>query len=198
MGWTDEEIRSVPYWVLVHPDDREGLVEGREKGATHEARLLTRSGEYRNIIAGVDRDEHTLYMIGFDATARVAGRPVDRAKVGTWRSDLLADATTFSPGMLGIYGLPPDTKLTYALVMDCVHPQDRPRTDHAVQWSLATGEPYECEFRILRADGSTRWVHAAARVYLDDKGDPARMVGIAQDVTDRRERTPKHRPRPLD
>lgn len=72
---------------------------------------------------------------------------------------------------------------------------DREAAEHALQWSLASGQPYDCQFRVVHADGSPRWVHAAARVYLDDNGGPAWMLGIAQDVTARRVHLPRRRPR---
>jgi PAS domain S-box-containing protein len=188
LGWTDAEIRSVPFWVLVHPDDRDGMVASCEKGATCEARLLTRSGEYRQVVARVDRDDHTLYLLGVDTTELVAGRPVERAAVCSWQYDLASDTTRWNPEIYDLYGVEPDPAITRQQFCDQVHPEDRTMMEQAIRWSLASGERYDCEFRIIHTDGSLRWLHAAARVYLDDNGDPARMLGITQDVTDSRVR----------
>jgi signal transduction histidine kinase len=51
---------------------------------------------------------------------------------------------------------------------------------------LAGGAPYSIEHRIVRADGSVRWVHGQADVVRDADGAALRMIGTVQDITDRR------------
>ena len=63
-------------------------------------------------------------------------------------------------------------------------PADGLRSDH--------GRPggrhprYQAEYRIIRPDGSLRWLLQAAVVERDDAGAPGRMLGICQDITDRK------------
>ena len=53
LGWSPDEIRSVPYWEFVHPKDRIDTAEAHrcllaDGGLTgHEVRLLCRDGSYR-------------------------------------------------------------------------------------------------------------------------------------------------------
>src|SRR6185369_1881509 len=51
----------------------------------------------------------------------------------------------------------------------------------------ASNAPYEVEHRIVRADGSVRWVQEKADVLRDASGRATRMVGTVQDITDRRQ-----------
>lgn len=67
-----------------------------------------------------------------------------------------------------------------------VHPDDLPRISTAVTAALQGGAPYQAEHRIIRSDGSLRWILLAAVVERDDAGKPRRMLGICQDITDRK------------
>ena len=66
-----------------------------------------------------------------------------------------------------------------------VHPEDRESVRAASSKAFEGGEPYNIDHRIVRPDGSVRWVHERADVLPDAFGRPARMVGIVQDITER-------------
>ncbi|MBW8867112.1 MAG: PAS domain S-box protein [Acidobacteria bacterium] len=53
--------------------------------------------------------------------------------------------------------------------------------------SLEHDTPYDIEHRIVRADGSVRWVHECASIVRDSSGRPLRMIGTVQDITQRRQ-----------
>src|SRR6185503_3962343 len=55
-----------------------------------------------------------------------------------------------------------------------------------IQKASADHQPFECDYRIIRPDGLTRTLHSRCRVVLDEDGRLARMVGTAQDITDRK------------
>ena len=52
--------------------------------------------------------------------------------------------------------------------------------------AIRTGSIYELEHRIVRPDGSVRWVYDRARPYFDDNGALLRYVGATQDITERK------------
>jgi PAS domain S-box-containing protein len=66
-----------------------------------------------------------------------------------------------------------------------IHPADRERVvaDLAV---MAQGLPFEHEYRIVRADGSVRWIFDRGAAVLDAEGKVDYYVGVAQDVTVRK------------
>ena len=72
------------------------------------------------------------------------------------------------------------------LWMHAVHPGDRPKVAAAVQ-ERAAGRSYDVEYRVVRPDGSHRWVHDRAFPVFSEAGEVRRLAGIAMDVTDRRE-----------
>jgi PAS domain S-box-containing protein len=68
-----------------------------------------------------------------------------------------------------------------------VHPEDRERVYAANTHSEETGEPFNEEFRIVRADGRVVWLDSRAVLVRDDEGNPRLWQGVAMDVTAHRE-----------
>ncbi len=66
-----------------------------------------------------------------------------------------------------------------------IHPLDREMLQQRINAALKDGD-YECEFRMLKGDGTIRWVIGKGRVFYDDKGEPARLVGVDIDITKRK------------
>src|SRR5207249_1401511 len=67
-----------------------------------------------------------------------------------------------------------------------VHPDDVEAVRRASEEAVADGRPYTVEHRIIRPDGTVRWVHERADILRDEQGRVTRMIGIVQDITDRR------------
>lgn len=65
-----------------------------------------------------------------------------------------------------------------------IHPEDRPHNMYMDE-TIRSGQPINREFRIVRPDGSLRWISNRAEVILGSTGKPARAVGCIRDVTDR-------------
>ena len=68
-----------------------------------------------------------------------------------------------------------------------VHPEDRAAVEAASRAALERGEPYALDHRIVRPDGTVRWVQERAEVIRDAEGRPLRMLGVVQDITERRQ-----------
>jgi PAS domain S-box-containing protein len=69
---------------------------------------------------------------------------------------------------------------------DTIHLGDRRRVAEATLTKQTTGE-YNQEYRILRPDGTLRWIRDRAFPIRDGTGKVIRIVGIAEDITDRRQ-----------
>lgn len=67
-----------------------------------------------------------------------------------------------------------------------IHPADRPSVEAVYQSALTRGSPYNIEYRVLREDGTLRYVHTMGEVVRDAAGVIRRIVGTLQDVTDRK------------
>jgi two-component system cell cycle sensor histidine kinase/response regulator CckA len=67
---------------------------------------------------------------------------------------------------------------------DAIHPDDLDYVLTQLRESRDAGFDYE--FRIVRPDGETRWVHSRGFTILDDQGTPYRTAGIDSDITERK------------
>ncbi|MBM7868332.1 PAS domain-containing protein [Heliobacterium gestii] len=71
--------------------------------------------------------------------------------------------------------------------IDSIHPEDRPRILQVLSSSFRQTGFFDEEYRILRPDGSIRWIWARSFPVFDEQGRIARTAGIAEDMTERRQ-----------
>jgi PAS domain S-box-containing protein len=70
--------------------------------------------------------------------------------------------------------------------LEAIHAEDRERVAHAMQTKQSAGE-YNQEYRIVRPDSTLRWIRDRAFPIRDSSGKVIRIVGIAEDITERRQ-----------
>src|SRR5580658_5164506 len=70
--------------------------------------------------------------------------------------------------------------------MEAIHPEDRKRVEDAALTQQTVGK-YDEVYRIARPDGTIRWIQDRAFPVHDDSGNVYRVVGIAEDITDRKQ-----------
>lgn len=88
------------------------------------------------------------------------------------------------------YALPEGESATYSLedVLAAVHPDDRTSFRAAVVRALKDPSgTYSSEYRVIRPDGSVRWMHDRGQIEFDADGNPTRLLGVAHDTTPQRE-----------
>jgi PAS domain S-box-containing protein len=68
-----------------------------------------------------------------------------------------------------------------------IHPEDQELVWKAVDGARQSRTPYTAEFRIVRTDGTVRWVTARGKFDYAKNGDAGRMLGMAVDITDRKQ-----------
>lgn len=110
----------------------------------------------------------------------------EQASLGCWASDFHDGSVTGSAGLYRLLFLDPGIKLTYSLLTQLMHPDDRSVYEH-LRETLRAGQPIDCEYRVVRTDGVMRWIRNRAEVVLGPDGQPSRAVGVVTDVTRRRE-----------
>jgi PAS domain S-box-containing protein len=86
-----------------------------------------------------------------------------------------------------VWGRPVETLYTSPQDwIDAVHPEDRGRVLNAALTKQISGK-YNEVYRITRPDGSMRWIQDRAFPIQDDTGKVYRLVGVAEDITERKE-----------
>jgi PAS domain S-box-containing protein len=87
------------------------------------------------------------------------------------------------------FSFPPDqdlTNLPQHIAEAHIHPDDRVWVQECVENSVRTGEPYNAEYRVIRADGSHLWVLASGCCEFDEQGQPYRFPGVLIDIHERK------------
>ena len=104
-----------------------------------------------------------------------------------WMVDPRSDKFVYvSPAFKEIWLQDPETVLRDPSAwFEGIHPDDRDAVVLAKQ-AQRGGEHKDCEYRIVRADGSTHWVWDRAFPVFDGAGQLDRIVGIVEDITDRK------------
>lgn len=91
-----------------------------------------------------------------------------------------------SPACAAIWGrLPSELILSPGLWMDTIHPGDRPRVAHAIKFEQAP-DGFDETYRIIRPDGSVRWIRDRGFPLRNAAGEIYRVVGTAEDITQQR------------
>jgi len=201
-GWAD----GVHTADLPHCLDTYGRAFDRREPFLMEYRLRRHDGEYRWVLDNAaplfEPDGSFAGFIGAcfdvtefrhaDAERNVANDRLQLAmesgKSVGWEWDLKTNRDTWFGDLSTIFGIPSNIYVGH--VDDfrrSVHPEDRGLVWKAVQDAMETRSPYAAEFRILWSNGTVRWVAAKGQFYYSPDGYPERMLGIAVDITDRKD-----------
>jgi PAS domain S-box-containing protein len=110
------------------------------------------------------------------------------ARIGSWERDLRTDQVTWSDELYRLFGRDPRGEaVPYEEFLSCLVPEDIAPTRQVVEQALRDGRPFACDYRIITPDGTRRIVHDRGELIRDEAGQPLRLVGTAQDVTERRQ-----------
>ena len=111
------------------------------------------------------------------------------AHVGSWVAEFDgSNRLSWSAELYRIFGISVgDFRGTAQAFLEFVHPDDVEMLRSASAAAIEGQQPYDVEHRIITGDGRTRWVHEKADVIRDDARRPIRMIGTAQDITERRQ-----------
>ncbi len=109
------------------------------------------------------------------------------AHLGSWEHDLTTGDLLWSDEVYRIFGLErSEFGNTFDDFFNHVHPEDRPALVEARQQALVGAGRLDVEHRVVRPDGSIRWVHELGELERDADGTPRRLTGSVLDITDRK------------
>jgi PAS domain S-box-containing protein len=174
---------SIPIvWELFHRNENSGLRTLRLAVAIAAIVFLTCAAYMKEYLAKRELASH----LGFaNDRLRLA---VEAGKAVGWEWDLKRGRDSWFGDLQTVFGIPSDTFVGRTEdFYRYVHPEDRQLVAKAVVDARQSGKPYAAEFRILRPDGTVRWVTARGKFYYSRNGDPERMLGMAVDITERKQ-----------
>ncbi|MBN2484365.1 MAG: PAS domain S-box protein [Bacteroidales bacterium] len=211
LGYTAQELEGRKFLDFVHPDDIEAtlnavrLLAGQKNILNFTNRYRCKNGNYRwiewksaprgNRIYAAARDitdwlenekelNHTIEKLR-ETESRLQFS-LSASHTGAWDFDLnsyTAVRTLEHDQVFGYNELLPEWN--YELFMEHVLEIDRPMVETKFREAVESTGNIDIRFRIMRADGETRWVWACGRHYIDEKGTNRRLAGIIQDITDK-------------
>jgi two-component system, LuxR family, sensor kinase FixL len=196
---------------LCHPDDQalvlknvELLISGSLNEYRSEHRLRTAEGAWRwfedhGRITACDENGRPVVIAGvrIDVSARkeVELRAAERKThqhffaasntAALWTRDLGGNLVFNDPEVAASFGLPPVLAGDDARRRP-VHPDDRDELASAWERAVRNNEPFECEHRMLMADGEYRWVLAKAFPVFGSDGQASKWLGATNIIHDRK------------
>ena len=198
-------------WIgLIHPDDREQALaraskylETKPDEYDNEFRLVTANGDYRWIRAKArvverDQDGNAIRMIGnheditetkwatqkLEESEKRLIQAQKLAKIGHWDWFMDTGELRWSDEVYTIFGRSKeDFQVDVASFEAAMHPDDYPAFIEEREKALAENRDVRIEHRIIRPDGSIRWVREIAEILRDEKGNVSRVMGVVQDIT---------------
>ena len=106
------------------------------------------------------------------------------AHVGSWLWDLRTGTVQWSDEFHRIHGVDPlDFEGTLDAHLAAVHADDRDRVRAGMDESVASGRPFDAEYRVVRPTGEVRRVRARAQPQVGSAGAAVGLRGIGQDIT---------------
>jgi phosphoserine phosphatase RsbU/P len=111
------------------------------------------------------------------------------AEMGTWDWDVPADAIWWDERMHALFGLAPGTfKGSYEAFLGSIHEEDRERIRGEFAGAIAARTALDTEFQVAwPSDQSQHVVRIRSRVHCDENAEILRIVGVAWDITERRQ-----------
>ena len=210
----NKEIMGNESWMhIVHPDDLSITMETWfDAVATGQPFRIEcrfkhhRTGEYRWQLSralpakdasgqitrwfgtAIDVHEERLQADALRESEARQRRAMSAARLAHWEWDLQSDQIIYQDSLARLFNRPDDRP--FANLEDClavIYPDDHAVIRAAANRALVPGIPYEVEHRVIWPDGSIHWIACAGGAVFGEDGTPLRMVGINQDITDRKE-----------
>jgi PAS domain S-box-containing protein len=207
IGYSEQELLATGCLQVTHPDDREKTWENMQQMLSKEVRARQLEKRYLHKLGHVvwvllnisllrNTQGEPLYFVNQIQDITIAKHQeeelkkseeqlrlaVEAAQIEAWDWDIVA--SNINQSQHKTTGLPPGSP---DIVLDAIYPEDREYVYQAIRQAIAGEIEYEVEFRVIWPDGTLHWIESKAQVLRNQAGEPIRMVGVAIDITDRKQ-----------
>jgi two-component system sensor kinase FixL len=168
-------------------------------GATR-AILYTSASQQRKWSDEIIHDLHSIGQIFASALARkeadeslreseaTISLAAQSANLGLWSRDMQTGKIWATERTRTLYDFPANAEVTFDQFLKSLPPDDRTATEKAIAEAVATRSDYNVVHRVVRTDGTERWLAARGRAIYGATGQPLKMMGASFDITERRQR----------
>ena len=195
---------------LLHPDDVKRLQEATDKTLQvgepykfdYQVTLANNQVKHLSTLGRVIKDEAgkpiKIFGIAQDVTERKQTETILQqseanlrqaqqiAKLGNFTVDLDTNEISWSDEIYRIFDMPIGSEIDQAQIQKMFSDADHERLMQAVENTIQTGTPYELEHSITLPDNSQKIVYILGSLVKDQIGQPVRIFGIMQDITERK------------
>ncbi|WP_198648505.1 PAS domain S-box protein [Cyanothece sp. BG0011] len=217
-GFSLEEMQQMRTFYLIHPDDRtrvgksfSQLLYHPQDTITVQYRYQTKRNEYIWIETVASNQLDNPNIKGIVANSRdIRQRKeaedalrdseqkfrqlAENIHEVFWMTDISKSdpshqkSVYVSPAYQEIWGYnPEDTYKNPSQWIETIHPDDRERVEHEFTQKLLKGG-FDFQYRIIRPDGTLRWIRDQGFPVKRQSGDWVRITGLAQDITEQKQR----------
>jgi PAS domain S-box-containing protein len=196
------------YLSFIHRDDREkvksrvqrALQKNEPYESTH--KLVRRNGDIRIVYAtgevltnekgqpfmmiGTAQDitERQILIDRLQESEKLSKQAQSLAHLGNWSWDLKTGKLEWSDEMYKIYEIDQGQQMQFEDWTNFLHPADKEQVIQLSNECIDQKKSYDQVFRIVLPSGKIKTVHRKGELVCDEKGDPVKMIGSSQDITE--------------
>jgi PAS domain S-box-containing protein len=136
----------------------------------------------------IARESEHVARIGAETAQRHLELALSAGRMGTWQYTIRSGEVRWSAELAEIHGYAAGSfPGTFDAFRNEIHPDDRERVLRTIGEAIDRQLPHHIEYRIVRKDGSVRWVEGRGQLFLNSAGEPDYMAGICADISERKE-----------
>jgi len=145
--------------------------------------------DWRVVVVTTDITERKRAAAELERTRNTLVEAQKIAHLGSFEYVAATRTTVWSEEEYRIYGLDPTgpSPAYDVMLATCFPPDDAALLHATFTQAIANSSIYELEHRVVRPDGSVRWVYDRAYPYFDEHHNLLRYVGVTLDITDRKQ-----------
>jgi PAS domain S-box-containing protein len=212
LGWTTVEANEGDFLKKICPETVSraqvtAYMESLEPG-WHELETATKDGKSvpiewasirlsddTRITIGVDLRERKKAMRALRESEKRLRMAIDSAYVMSFEWDIQQDEIRwFPPSTPTLASIAKKEFKTFEDIVNMIYPPDRKLFRINVQIALKRKDgKYKNEYRMVRPDGKIAWLYDSGSIEYDAHGQPLRLIGLSQDITERKETEEKLR-----
>jgi diguanylate cyclase (GGDEF)-like protein/PAS domain S-box-containing protein len=209
LGYNSEEILKLTIYDIVYVE--RVILDERIERTLNEKHLYIRESQHlrqdgslvyvsisvslisfrgRKVLCMVvhDLSEHKLAQEALQNSESRLRLALEAAYMGTWDWNFTTNNVECSDQLGPVFGLPRGRyHPTYEEFINSVHPDDREYVEKSVDRAVKERTEYAIEYRVIWPDQTIHWVGSRGQVYCDQTSSFVRMVGVAMDITKRKQ-----------
>lgn len=204
VGYTNQDIQEINLIdAMIPKEEQMAAYEHMENadGSWRDFTVITKSGERLNSSwSNIKVNDEMTLGIGMDTTnLRQKERKLEElnvrykqaeklARFGHWSRDLRTNASTVSDGFYHIVEIDKkDTEFSFSMLQEVIVDEDWPQFEQALNQAIESGE-LDIDYRVKKQkSGEIAHIHELGTVDYDEQGNPIKISGTIQDVTELKE-----------